>query len=128
MSRAEIFVFGSNLMGIHGKGGALCALKEHGAVYGRGVGRQGKSYAIPTKANPIETLPLVDINYYVADFIRYARNQLEFHPMTFYMVTPIGCGLAGYKPKDIAPMFRFAKFVPTIILPPAFIEILETET
>jgi hypothetical protein len=96
-----IFVFGSNLAGKHGKGAALCALRERGAIYGQGVGRQGQSYAIPTKDENLSTLPLIRIQVYVHQFKRYARENPE---LTF-QVTRIGCGLAGYKDEDISPFF-----------------------
>ncbi len=98
---ADVFVFGSNLAGRHGKGAALHARKYHGAVYGNGDGPQGNSFAIPTKDRKLETLPLSDIRFFVADFITYAEENSE----TTFNVTEIGCGLAGYHPKDIAPMF-----------------------
>ena len=98
---AEIFVFGSNLAGRHGKGAALCALKEYGAVYGKGIGLQGNSYAIPTKDENLSTLPLDKIEHYVNVFLQFAKRHQE---LTF-RVTRIGCGLAGYKDTDIAPMF-----------------------
>jgi hypothetical protein len=97
-----IFTFGSNLAGRHGKGAALFAWKNHGAVYGQGVGPQGNAYAIPTKDASIRTLPLVKIKPYVEDFITYARAN----PTLKFQVTRIGCGLAGYKDSDIAPMFK----------------------
>jgi len=97
----DIFVFGSNLAGRHGKGAALHARKIFGAVYGQGIGRQGSSYAIPTKDGSLQTLPLSSIRRYVAEFIAYARQ----HPELTFMVTAVGCGLAGYKPDQIAPMF-----------------------
>ena len=99
-----IFVFGSNLGGRHGKGAALCARREHGAIYGQGIGRQGNSYAIPTKDHNIQTLPLHRIGVYVAEFIEHAKNS----PNDTFQVTKIGCGLAGYKERDIAPMFKGA--------------------
>ena len=99
-----IFVFGSNLAGRHGKGAAKDAYDHHGAVYGIGVGRQGNSYAIPTKDKRLKTLPLQSIQHYVADFITYAKQ----HPHLTFQVTRIGCGLAGYKDADIAPMFKSA--------------------
>lgn len=95
-----IFVFGSNLAGRHGAGAARTAL-GYGAIWSVGVGRQGNSYAIPTKDEQIRTLPLVRINPYIHQFILYAR---DFPSLTF-QVTRIGCGLAGYTDKDIAPMF-----------------------
>ena len=100
----KIFVFGSNLAGRHGAGAALCAVKEHGARYGQGIGMQGTSYGIPTKDYHIKTLPLEHIQLFVNDFLDFAR---EFPNMEFY-VTRIGCGLAGYKDEDIAPMFKDA--------------------
>lgn len=97
-----IFVFGSNLAGRHGAGAALYAKIHHGAVYGQGRGRQGESYAIPTKDANINTLPLVEIKREVDLFLEYARN----HPEERFFVTRIGCGLAGYENEQIAPMFR----------------------
>lgn len=99
-----IFVFGSNLAGRHGAGAALCALQDHGAVYGQGIGLQGNSYGIPTKDGNIETLPLTSIHAYVLDFLIHAQE----HPDNTYNVTRIGCGLAGYTDSDIAPMFKNA--------------------
>lgn len=104
MSRREIFVFGSNLAGRHGKGAALHALKNHGAIWGRGKGLQNNSYAIPTKDVQLRTLDLADIDVHVEDFIDFAAMMPE---LTF-KVTAIGCGLAGYKPEQIAPMFKDA--------------------
>lgn len=96
-----IFVFGSNLSGIHGKGAALCAMRSHGAKLGVGIGRTGNSYAIPTKDERITTLPLSRIAKYVTEFLDYARA----HPELEFEVTKIGCGLAGYCEHDIKPMF-----------------------
>jgi hypothetical protein len=114
-----IFVFGSNMAGRHGAGAAKAALKEHGAIYGRGYGLQGDSYAIPTKDASLKSLDLDTILFYVELFIEFARDNPD---LSFYL-TPIGCGHAGYEPHQIAPMFMYAPF--NIILPPAFIEILE---
>jgi len=100
----EIFVFGSNMAGRHGKGAALYARLNHGAVYGQGIGLQGQSYAIPTKNANLKTLDLVIIKLYVDSFIQHA---IEFKDIQ-YNVTRIGCGLAGYKDSDIAPMFKNA--------------------
>lgn len=99
-----IFVFGSNLAGRHGKGAALCAKNSHGAVYGVGVGRTGNAYAIPTKDERIRTLPLSRIAVYVAEFLKYARENPEIE----FEVTKIGCGLAGYRAHEIKPMFKDA--------------------
>lgn len=112
---SEIFVFGSNLAGRHGAGAALYAKKHHGAIYGRGAGRQGDSYGIPTKDERIQTLPLEDIKRYVDIFIAYAVAN----PDLKFKLTAIGCGLAGYKPADIAPMFVDAPG--NVVLPLEFI-------
>jgi hypothetical protein len=100
----KIFVFGSNLAGRHGKRAALAARNEHGAVYGVGVGRTGNSYAIPTKDEDIQTLPLERIKGYVDDFLNYAKAN----PSLEFEVTRIGCGLAGYSDAEISPMFSSA--------------------
>jgi hypothetical protein len=100
-SREFVFVFGSNLAGRHGKGAALHARRECGAIYGQGVGRQGQSYAIPTKDEHLRTLPLDRISQYVVQFLEYARQ----HPNEQFYVTPVGTGLAGYSVSDIDPMF-----------------------
>lgn len=100
----EIFVFGSNLAGRHGKGAARDALRLHGAVWGRAIGRQGNSYAIPTKSIDIKPLYLSMIAVFVGDFLEYARGR----PELVFNVTRIGCGLAGYKDEQIAPMFAGA--------------------
>ena len=98
------FVFGSNLAGRHGAGAALYARKHHGAVIGKGIGICGNSYAIPTKDANIVTLPISEIRKYVNQFIEFAERNEE---MTF-MVTRIGCGLAGYTDIQIAPLFKEA--------------------
>lgn len=99
-----IFVFGSNLLGHHGAGAALHAMRHWDAEYGVGIGRTGQSWAIPTKDEHINTLPLTAIEWYVHAFLAYAykRKTLEFQ------VTAIGCGLAGYHKGEIAPMFAGA--------------------
>jgi hypothetical protein len=104
MSNQAIFVFGSNLAGRHGKGAALCARHNHGAIYGQGIGLQGSSYAIPTKDERLKSLPLDAIREYVEQFKSFAAA----HPEMTFQVTPIGCGLAGYSAKQIAPMFSNA--------------------
>lgn len=114
----EIFVFGSNLAGIHGAGAALYATRHFGAQPGTGSGRTGRCWAIPTKDARIRTLPLTTIRQYVAAFLDAARAT----PELTYLVTPVGCGLAGYSPHDIAPMFLYA---PTnVVLPPEFTKVL----
>lgn len=101
-SMIDIFVFGSNLRGIHGAGAAKFAREHHGAILGRGTGLQGTSYAIPTKYDPYKVMPLVEINEYVKVFLEFAKKNPEYN----FNVTAIGCGLAGYDPKQIAPMFK----------------------
>ena len=113
----EIFVFGSNLAGRHGKGAALYARQHHGAIYGVAEGPQGQSYAIPTKDEQLRTLELPTINLYVHLFIAHAQRCPE---LTFN-VTRIGCGLAGYTDQDIAPMFKYAP--PNCNLPEGWREI-----
>jgi RNA polymerase sigma factor (sigma-70 family) len=112
----EVFVFGSNLAGMHGGGAARQALLKFGAVMGQGVGMQGQSYAIPTMQGGVET-----IRPYVDDFIAYARQ----HPEKKFLVTQIGCGIAGFVPEDIAPLFREAMEVENIYLPSSFWNVLE---
>lgn len=112
----QVFVFGSNLAGMHGGGAARIARLRFGAVMGKGVGMQGRSYAIPTMQGGTET-----IRPYVNDFIAYAKE----HPELTFLVTPIGCGIAGFEPEDIAPLFEEASNVENIWLPKSFWEVLE---
>lgn len=111
----QVFVFGSNLAGMHGGGAARVARLRFGAVMGNGVGMQGRSYAIPTMQGGTET-----IRPYVNDFIAYAKE----HPELTFLVTPIGCGIAGFEPEDIAPLFKEASNVENIWLPKSFWEVL----
>ena len=104
MTNEDIFVFGSNLSGRHGKGTALYAREHRGAVYGKGVGLQGRSYAIPTKDHALRPMPLDQIAHYVEQFIEFATEHSE---MTF-QVTRVGCGMAGYSDKQMAPLFKGA--------------------
>ncbi len=99
-----IFVFGSNEAGIHGAGAAKFAYEKHGARFGKGYGHHGNSFAIPTKNMDIHTLDLSMINAYVAGFLAYATG----HRKEKFMVTRLGCGLAGYTDAQIAPMFEGA--------------------
>ena len=99
---SEIFVFGSNLAGRHGKGAALHARKHYGAEYGVGVGLTGSAYAIPTKDGKLRTLPLDQIKEYVDAFQVFATQN----PNLTFRVTAIGTGLAGYSHAEIAPMFE----------------------
>ncbi len=99
-----IFCFGSNLAGRHGKGAALTARNEYGAVYGVGLGRTGNAYAIPTKDAFLRPLPLESIETYVKAFLFYARENPELK----FFVTRVGCGLAGFKDAQISPFFKGA--------------------
>ena len=105
----EIFVFGSNLKGMHGGGAAYIAYRKFGAIMGQGVGLQGQSYAIPTMQGGVET-----IRPYVDEFIQFAKQHLE---LTF-LVTRIGCGIAGFTDDEISPLFAEAHGVENIVLPP----------
>jgi hypothetical protein len=98
----DIFVFGSNIAGRHGAGAAKFAAQHHGAIYGQGIGLQGSSYGIPTKDAAIRTLPLPAIDQFVGEFIEFAKSR----PDLTFDITPIGCGLAGYKRAQIKPMFE----------------------
>ena len=111
----EIFVFGSNLAGSHGGGAARLAYARFGAVWGEGVGLHGQTYAIPTMQGGVET-----IRPYVDQFINYATE----HPDIHFLVTPIGCGIAGFSPEEIAPLFDKAHHVENIYLPESFWDIL----
>ena len=105
----EIFVFGSNLKGMHGGGAAYIAYRKFGAIMGQGVGLQGQSYAIPTMQGGVET-----IRPYVDEFIEFAKQ----HPELTFLVTRIGCGIAGFTDEEIAPLFEEAHSVENIVLPP----------
>ena len=115
----RVFVFGSNLAGRHGAGAALHARKHHGAIYGCGEGLQGTSYGIPTKASDLRSLGLDEIERHVRTFLDFARAR----PDLTFDITPIGCGLAGYRPAQIAPFFKGAPH--NCALPPEFVVVLE---
>jgi hypothetical protein len=100
--RQRVFVFGSNLVGIHGAGSAKEAALRHGARIGVAEGRTGNSYAIPTKDERLRTLPLHSIGAAISRFKEYAAD----HPDEAFDVVKVGCGLAGYKEEQIAPFFR----------------------
>lgn len=116
LAENEIFVFGSNLAGMHGGGAARTARMHFGAVIGQGTGLQGRSYAIPTMQGGPET-----IQPYVDEFIGFAAQ----HPELRFLVTRIGCGIAGFDAEDIAPLFEKAKKVDSICLPEDFWKCLE---
>ncbi len=115
LAHNEIFVFGSNLQGMHGGGAARYAYEHFGAEWGKGVGMAGQTYAIPTMHGGVK-----EIKLYVDEFIDYA----EAHQQYKFFVTPIGCGIAGFTPQQIAPLFFKAIHIPNIILPKDFYEVL----
>lgn len=110
----EVFVYGANERGIHGAGAARAALKW-GAVMGQ-FGLSGQTYGIPTKDGNIKTLPLSIIKTYVDEFLIFATDN----PDLVFLVTPIGCGLAGYSSRDIAPLFKRALHIENVVLPVQF--------
>lgn len=116
LNEGEIFCFGSNLSGRHGKGAAKKAL-TWGAKWGQAAGIQGRTYGIPTKDKAVRNpLPINAIQPFVEDFIDFAIQN----PHLTFLVTEIGCGLSKYKPKDIAPLFERAIPVQNIHLPARF--------
>jgi hypothetical protein len=116
LEQGQIFVFGSNLSGRHGKGAAKTAL-GWGANWGQAAGLQGRTYGIPTKDASIRrTLTIEEIKPFVDDFIEFAKIRKDL----IFLVTEVGCGLAGLKPKDVAPLFIKAVDVENIHLPEKF--------
>lgn len=111
----EVFVFGSNLDGHHYGGAARIAEEKFGAIFGQGVGLQGQSYAIPTMQGGVET-----IRPYVDEFIEFAKQ----HPELVFLVTRIGCGIAGFKDSEIAPLFRSAIGIENIAMPQSFMDVI----
>jgi len=105
----EIFVFGSNANGAHGAGAAAMAVERFGAVWGQGDGLQGQSYGIDTMSG------LDEMRNGVARFLRFA----ESHPEMRFLVTEIGCGIAGYTPDQVAPLFEGAPA--NVVLPERFV-------
>lgn len=112
----EIFVFGSNLQGMHGGGAARVANQKFGAEWGVGVGLTGRCYAIPTMQGGVET-----IKPYVDDFAEFAKEHTEYR----FLVTRIGCGIAGFKDEEIAPLFKDATALENVYLPASFWGVLE---
>ena len=104
----EVFVFGSNLAGVHGGGAALLAYRKFGAIWGQGVGLQGKSYGIPTMHGGVDA-----IKPYVDEFIEFAKTR----PDLTFLVTRVGCGIAGFTNEEISPLFAKAHEVENIVLP-----------
>ena len=108
LKEKEVFVFGSNLQGMHAGGAARMAHHRFGAVWGQGVGMQEQCYAIPTMHGGVEA-----IRPYVDEFIEYARQ----HPERQFLVTRIGCGIAGFRNEEIAPLFAAAKTLENVSFP-----------
>lgn len=113
----EIFVFGSNLKGLHGGGAARIAYQKFGAQWGKGVGIQGNSYGIPTMHGGVDV-----IKPYVDKFIEFALSNKEYT----FLVTRIGCGIAGFSPNEIAPLFAKAINAENILLPMDFVQVLKS--
>lgn len=113
-----IFVFGSNEAGLHGAGAARDALQNYGAMWTVGKGLRGQSYAIPTKDADFQPLTIEAIGRHVYDFLLFAEDREDLN----FFVTPIGCGLAGFRARQIAPLFRRAG--DNVSLPLSFIRVL----
>ena len=111
----EVFVFGSNKEGMHGGGAAWAAFKKFGAKWGEGIGMTGRCYAIPTMDGSLDI-----IRRHVEDFTEYAKT----HPDPTFLVTPIGCGIAGWRVAEIAPLFKDASKLANVTLPESFWKIL----
>lgn len=117
----EVFVFGSNTLGIHGAGAALFAKQNFGAVQGVGIGLTGQCYAFPTKDGNLQTLhhrALLAQAQTFAEVVRYYKDK-------HFLVTMVGCGLAGRNPRYMAPLFRDVANLPNVFLPKSFIEELQ---
>ncbi len=109
----EIFVFGSNLQGMHGGGAAFIAYEKFGAIWGQGVGLQGQSYGIPTMHGGVDA-----IKPYADEFIEFAKLHQELR----FLVTRIGCGIAGFRDEEIAPLFKECIEIDNVILPRSFVQ------
>ncbi len=119
LAENEIFVFGSNLQGRHAGGAARIAHNHFGAVWGQGVGLQGQSYAIPTMHGGVDA-----IKPYVDEFLQFARENQH---LTF-LVTRIGCGIAGFTDQEMAPLFAQAMGLSNVLLPESFAQVIENST
>ena len=116
LAQNEVFVFGSNLQGSHGGGAAAAAVRYFGAIWGQGVGMQGQCYAIPTMHGGVDV-----IRPYVDEFIEFAKG----HPELTFLVTRIGCGIAGFRNEQMAPLFADALELPNVVLPKSFVKVIK---
>ena len=116
LAQNEVFVFGSNLQGSHGGGAAAAAVRYFGAIWGQGVGMQGQCYAIPTMNGGVDV-----IRPYVDEFIEFAKG----HPELTFLVTRIGCGIAGFRDEQMAPLFADALELPNVVLPKSFVKVIK---
>ena len=116
LTQNEVFVFGSNLQGSHGGGAAAAAVRYFGAIWGQGVGMQGQCYAIPTMHGGVDV-----IRPYVDEFIEFAKG----HPELTFLVTRIGCGIAGFRDEQMAPLFADALELPNVVLPKSFVKVIK---
>ena len=117
MNPNEVFVFGSNMGGLHMGGAAAFAKAHFGAIEGQGEGLQGQCYAIPTMEGP------ASMSEAVARFVRFASVHQELH----FWVTLVGCGIAGYNPQDVAPLFRDCVQLENVALPAEFWSVLRVK-
>lgn len=120
LKKNQVFVFGSNEAGIHGAGAAKLAAQKFGAISGVGYGLRGQSFAIPTKNSLIQSLSLDEIGFYVSSFLTEAME----YPDAEFLVTKIGCGLAGYSELQIANLFKGKFIAENIVLPKSFSNII----
>lgn len=117
LNENEIFVFGSNIQGMHGGGAAWFANKNFGAEWGVGEGLTGRSYALPTMEGE------ASLKHAVKNFIACAKS----HPELTFLLTAVGCGIAGYTPDEVAPLFREASSLENVYLPQVFVDVLDKE-
>ena len=110
----EIFVFGSNASGYHGGGAAAYAMRKFGAVWGQGEGLQGQSYAIPTMEG------IAEMSEAIKRFTSFAAEHSELR----FLVTRVGCGVAGYSSSQIAPLFKECIPLENVALPSDFWDVL----
>lgn len=117
LAENEIFVFGSNIHGSHGGGAAWYAYKNFGAEWGVGEGLTGRTYALPTMEGA------ASLKHAVEHFTECAKQ----HPELTFLVTAVGCGIAGYTPLQVAPLFKKSLQLKNVYLPQVFVDILSTE-